>query len=116
MSDYIISGILILVLLLTVWHIVKKKKSKASCCGSGAYMAKSKKLKTVVCKKNYLVGGMHCQSCVNRVMEALQDLGGTSAVVNLKKGILTVSMEREMEDAVIIDAIEKYGYKVIAND
>ena len=77
-------------------------------------MAKSRKLKSVSCKKVYIVEGMHCQNCVNRVMEAVQDLGGTSAVVNLKKGTLTVSMEKEIDDTVIIAAVEKRGYSAKA--
>lgn len=114
MGDYVIVGLLILILLLAVWHIAKKKRSKASCCGSGAYIAKSRKLKTVACKKIYQVEGMHCQNCVNRVMEAVQDLGGTSASVNLKKGTLIVSMEQKVDDAVIISAVEKHGYDIKA--
>lgn len=113
MTDYIIGGVLILAVLLAVWHIVKKKKSKASCCGSGTYVAKSRKLKTVAEKKTFRVEGMHCQNCVNRVMEDVQDIPGTSAAVSLKKGLVTVSAERSVEDAVIIAAIEKHGYKVI---
>lgn len=112
MTDYMIGGALILILLVAVWQIVKKRKNKASCCGSGAYVAKSRQLKNVVCKKTYQVEGLHCQNCVNRVMEAVQDLGGTSAKVNLKKGILTVSMEKEIEDSVVIAAVEKRGYGI----
>lgn len=112
MGDYVIIAVLITILFLAVWYIVKKKKRKASCCGSGAYVAKSRKLQNIVCKKTYRVDGMHCQNCVNRVIEAVQDLSGTSASVNLKKGILTVSMEKEIDDAVIIAAVEKHGYGV----
>lgn len=114
MGDYIIGVVLVVILLFAVWHIVTKRKNKASCCGSGAYIAKSRKLKSIVCKKTFQVEGMHCQNCVNRVMEAVQDLGGTSASVNLKKGILTVSMEKELDDTVIIAAVEKHGYSIKA--
>ncbi len=116
MKDYIIGVVLSVVLFLAIWHIVKKKKNKASCCGSGAYAEKSRKLKNVVCKKIFVVEGMHCQNCVNRVMEAVQDLGGTSASVNLKKGLLTVSMEKEIDDTAIIEAVEKRGYKIVKRD
>lgn len=114
MGDYIVGVVLILILLFAVGYIVKRKKSKASCCGSGAYVAKSRRLKAIVCKRTYQVEGMHCQNCVNRVMEAVQDLGGTSASVDLKKGILTVSMEEELNDTMIIAAVEKCGYAIKA--
>lgn len=114
MDDILIVVILLAILLVAVISIIIKKKSKASCCGSGAYVAKSRKLKTVVCTKQFQVDGMHCQNCVNRVMEAVQDLGGTSASVNLKKGLITVSMEKEIDDTVIISAVEKHGYDIKA--
>lgn len=113
MSDYIIVGIIMAILIAAIFAIRKKAKSKASCCGSGAYIAKSRKLKTVVEKKTFRVEGLHCQNCVNRVMEDVQALPGTSASVNLKKGVVTVSLAQPTEDAVIIAAIEKHGYKVI---
>ena len=56
---------------------------------------------------------MHCQNCVNRVMEDVQDIPGTSASVNLKKGLVTVSMETPVDDRVIVATIEKHGYKVV---
>lgn len=113
MTDYIIIGILALILLFAVITVVKRAKSKASCCGSGTYVAKSRKLKTVSETKTFQVEGMHCQHCVNRVMSDVQDIPHVSASVNLKKGTVTVSMERKVDDAVIIAAIEKGGYKVV---
>ena len=106
--------ILITILLMAVISIIVKKKCKASCCGSGTYVAKSRKLKNVGCTKYFQVDGMHCQNCVNRVMEVVQDIDGMSAAVNLKKGMLTVSMEKEIENAFIIAAVEKCGYTIKA--
>lgn len=112
MTDYMIGGVLVLIMVLAIASMVKKKKSGASCCGSGTYVAKSRKLKSIACKKTYQVEDMHCQNCVNRIMEAVQDLGGTSAVVDMKKGMLTVSMEKEIKDSIIIAAVEKRGYGI----
>ena len=113
MEDILIIGILAVVILLAVLAIVKRFKSKASCCGSGSYVAKSRKLKTVLERKTFRVEGMHCQNCANRVMEDVQDIPGTSAAVNLKKGVVTVSLEQPVENAALIAAIEKHGYKVM---
>ncbi len=55
---------------------------------------------------------MTCQHCVNRVMDAVNSIDGVSGVVHLKKGIVTVSMEHPVEDAIICQAIEKAGYTV----
>lgn len=38
---------------------------------------------------------------------------GTSASVNLKKGLVTVSMEAPVDGRVVVAAIEKHGYKVV---
>jgi len=113
MTDIIIIVILVVIVGAGVLSIVKKSKEKSSCCGSTAYKAKEKKLSKVVSKKTFKVEGMYCQNCVNRVMEDVQDIAGASANVELKKGIVTVSMECDIADAVIVNAIEKHGYKVI---
>ena len=113
MGDYIIVGIVLVIVMFALFSIKKKAKSKASCCGSGAYVAKSRKLKHIAGKKTFHVEGMHCQNCVNRVMEDVQDIPGASASVNLKKEIVTVSMESPMADDILISAIEKHGYKVV---
>lgn len=40
------------------------------------------------------------------------DFSGVAGIVNLKKGELTVSYEQDVEDAVIIERLEKRGYLV----
>lgn len=113
MGDIIVLIVAVLIIAAAVGAILKKAKSRASCCGSGTYVAKSRKLRSIVQKKSFRVDGMHCQNCVNRVMEDIQDIPHTSAVVNLKKGIVTVSMEEPVDENEIKAAIEKHGYVVI---
>ena len=55
---------------------------------------------------------MHCEKCAGRVTEAVNDIPGLAGVVNLKKGIVTVSYEREVPDGQIRAAIERVGYAV----
>lgn len=112
MDNLIIFGVIAVIVLASVSTIVSRKKRKSSCCGSADYRAKPRKLKKVVCRKTFLVEGMHCQHCVNRVMEVVQDLPGLSASVNLRRGNVTVSMEETVPDHLIIEAIEKAGYQV----
>lgn len=113
MDDLIVLGILAVIVIFAAATVIKRSKTKASCCSGSDYTAKSRKLKSVTEKKTFRVEGMHCQHCVNRVMEDVQDIPGTSASVNLKKGTVTVSLEQPMEDGILIAAIEKHGYKVI---
>ena len=55
---------------------------------------------------------MHCEKCANRVTEVVNDIPGAAGVVDLKKGIVTVSYEQEVPDEQIKATIERLGYTV----
>ncbi|MDO4306499.1 MAG: copper ion binding protein [Eubacteriales bacterium] len=112
MSNYIIVGILVVVLYFGLRSSIKHFRGEGGCCGGGTYKARMKKLNTVVGRKTFTVEGMSCQHCVNRVMEAVNSIDGASALVKLKKGQVIVSLERPVSNEIIRDAIEKAGYKV----
>lgn len=114
MQDFIIIGILVVVLGIGIYSIVKKSKSKSSCCGSGGntYVAK-KKLKHVIATRTFIVDGMTCENCKDRVESRLNDLDGVMSKVNLKTKEVVVSMEKEVSDDVICATIEKAGYTVV---
>lgn len=90
----------------------KHFKGQGGCCGGSTYKPKKKKLKKVLYEKVFLVEGMHCEHCKNRVEEAVNAIDGIAGKVNLKKGELKVSYEKPQEDLVIWEKIEKAGYKV----
>lgn len=112
MENYIIIVLLIVVLFFAIRSSIKHFRGEGGCCGGGTYKAHRKKLNSVAGKKVFVVDGMSCQHCVNRVMEAVNSLDGASAVVHLKKGLVTVSMEHMIDDEIIKDAIENAGYTV----
>lgn len=92
--------------------LVKRSGCKG-CCGSGSdYKPRKKKLKKVIATKVFVVDGMHCEKCANRVTEVVNDIPGAAGVVNLKKGIVTVSYELEVPDEQIKAKIERVGYTV----
>ena len=66
----------------------------------------------MIAVKVFAYDGMHCEKCANRVTEAVNDIPGVAGVVNLKKGLVTVSYEREVPDGQIRAAIERVGYTV----
>ena len=112
MDNYIIIGVVALIALVAIGTIVKRKGRKG-CCGSGSdYKPRKKKLKNVIATKTFKVDGMHCEKCSNRVTEAVNDILGVAGVVNLKKGIVTVSYELEVADEQIKAKIERVGYTV----
>ncbi len=112
MENYMIIGIIIVIAFFAVSTIVKRKGSKG-CCGSGSdYKPRKKRLKNVIAAKVFVVDGMHCEKCANRVTEVVNDIPGVAGVVNLKKGIVTVSYEQEVPNEQIKARIERVGYTV----
>ena len=112
METVIILGILLAILLGAIITLVRRA-GRRGCCGSGSdYKPRKKRLQAVIAVKVFAVDGMHCEKCANRVTEAVNAIPGVAGVVNLKKGIVTVSYEREVPDGQIKAAIERVGYTV----
>ena len=112
MEDVIILGILLVVLVGAIVTSIKRAGRKGCCGSSGDYKPRKKKLKNVIATKVFVVDGMHCEKCANRVTEVVNDIPGAAGVVELKKGIVTVSYEQEVADEQIRAAIERVGYTV----
>ena len=112
MDNYIIIGIIVLIAVIAIGTLVKRSGRKG-CCGSVSdYKPRKKKLKNVIATKVFTVDGMHCEKCANRVTEVVNDIPGVAGVVDLKKGIVTVSYEQEVADEQIKAKIERVGYTV----
>lgn len=115
MTNVLITIILVAIVLVALRGSVKHFKGEGACCGGGGSTVKEpdKKLdgpviRTVVFK----IDGMHCENCVSRVKRAVNRIDGVSAKVNLRKKTAEVSFEKDVDDAVIISAIEELGYTV----
>ena len=112
MDNYIIIGIIAIIVVIAIGTLVKRAGRKG-CCSSGSdYKPRKKKLKNVIATKVFVVDGMHCEKCANRVTEIVNDFPGCAGVVDLKKGIVTVSYEQEVPDEQIRERIERVGYTV----
>lgn len=114
MTDYIIIGVIAVILFAALWAGIKRLRGETGCCSGSVYKAHSRKLQQIAEKKVFLVSGMHCQHCVNRVMEAVNSIDGYSAVVHLRKGEVTVSAEQTIDNDRVCKAIEDAGYTVSA--
>ena len=112
MDNYIIIGVIVVLVLVAIGIIIKRAGRKGCCGSSGDYKPRKKKPKNVIATKTFKVDGMHCEKCSNRVTEAVNDIPGVAGVVNLKKGIVTVSYEQEVPDEYIKDRIQRHGYTV----
>ena len=114
MADFVIAGIVIILIIIGIRSSVKHFKGEGGCCGGGSSVkVKRKKLKQVVKQRIVIIEGMTCEHCQARVESRLNSLDGVSAKVNLKRKTAVVSMEKEVEDEEIKKAIENAGYEVI---
>lgn len=114
MADFVIVGILIILIIIGIRSGAKHLKGEGGCCGGGSSVKmKRKKLKQVVKQRTVMIEGMTCEHCKSRVESRLNALDGVSARVNLKKKTAVVSMEKDVADEVIQKAIENEGYEVV---
>lgn len=114
MADFVIIGILIILIIIGIRSGIKHFKGEGGCCDGGSSVkVKRKKLKQVVKQRTVVIDGMTCEHCKARVESRLNSLDGVSAKVNLKRKTAVVSMEKDVEDEVIKKAIENAGYEVI---
>lgn len=114
MANYIIVGILLVVIAVALSSSRKHFKGEGGCCGGGGEVKTKKKKLTdpVVAVKVIHIEGMHCEHCKNRVERQLNELEGASARVNLKKKTAVVSMSREITDDELKAAVETGDYQV----
>ena len=112
MENYIIIGIIAIIAAIAISTLIRRSGRKG-CCSSGSdYRPRKRKLKNVIATKVFVVEGMHCEKCANRVMEVVNDIQGCAGAVDLKKGTVTVSYEQEVPDEQIRERIERVGYTV----
>ena len=76
MENYIIIGMIAVIVVIAVISSIKHFKGEGGCCGGGSYKPKRKKLSGIKYTKKFKVGGMHCEHCKNRVEEAVNDIKG----------------------------------------
>ena len=103
-----------------VTYIVNAKKKGVKCIGCpaggncpGSGKAPKKKLEgRVIGRKTMKISGMNCAHCANDVAMMLNQIDGVRAEVNLPKGIARIAYDRNVEDDVLKNAVEKAGFGV----
>ena len=114
MKDYVIIGVIVLIVALATFYTVKHFKGEGSCCGGGGYRPKRKKLKNVKYRKTFRVSGMHCINCKRRVEEAVNGIKGVACKADFKKGEIELSYEDDVPDEIIKVKIERAGYTLVS--
>jgi copper chaperone CopZ len=62
------------------------------------------------------VGGMHCGSCVRHVQEALGEIAGVSAEVDLDAATAVVLHPADVDVQQLLDAVDEAGYEVAVKE
>lgn len=63
-------------------------------------------------KKTLYIEGMSCAHCSARVEKALNKIDGVKAKVDLRNNLANLTLKNEIDDKVLIDAVEDAGYSV----
>lgn len=115
MGTAIVILVILVIIILAVRGSLKHMKGEGGCCGGGAsYTEETRELEgSVVAKKIIYIEGMHCDNCKNSVTRQLQKIDGVAAKVNLKKNLAVVTMDREVSDEELTDAVIRADFKVI---
>lgn len=115
MATFIIVIILAVIAALAVKNSIKHFKGEGGCCGGGDVpKLKNKKLQgSIIAKKIIYIEGMHCENCKNKVEKNINQIDGAVAKVNLRKNTAVVSMDRNISDTDLIQAVEQANYTVI---
>ena len=99
--------ILIAVVVLAAVSGAKHFKGQGGCCGGGGELRpEHKKLDDPVTEEKIIsIDGMSCENCRNRVERAINKIDGASARVNLRKKEAVVSLDREIDDEKLKNAV-----------
>lgn len=62
--------------------------------------------------KTLHIEGMSCAHCVARVEKALNKIDGVNADVDLSSNSANLTLKKDIEDKVLIAAVEDAGYTV----
>lgn len=114
MENLIIILILAVIIVLGVKSSIKHFKGQGGCCGGSSEKRPKKKLGNVIAKRIFTVEGMTCEHCRNRVERCINEIDGAAAKVSLGKKEAVISLEKEVSDEVLKEAVEKAGYQVTA--
>lgn len=119
MENVIVIILLLLMVGAALAYLIRAKRNGAKCigCPSGGNcpsrkIPKKKLNGPVIGKKTIKISGMHCEHCAMNVTEMLNRIEGVRAEVRLSTGSAVVSYDREIDDSLLKDAVEKIGYKV----
>lgn len=117
MQNLLLGLALAAVLAWAVWHSVKKAKKGGGCCGEHETVALDPVKDRNPAHYPYLVslelGGMSCENCARRVANALNQLEGVWARVDLSSKRAEVRCKEQPVETMLRRAVSEAGYAVM---
>ena len=115
MGTIVILAILVVILVAAVKSSRKHFHGEGGCCGGSAQKVEDKKLDGIQTSKKIIhMKGMHCENCKRKVEQAINEIDGALADVDLKNNSAIVTMDRVIQDDELKAAIERLEFKVIS--
>ena len=117
MSDIIILALVALILALSILKL--KKKGGTSCCSSGGYTLKRRKVadknpRHYPLAKRLAVEGMTCENCARKAENALNGMNGVWASVSISSHSAKVLFKAPPDETAVREAVRQAGYVVTA--
>ena len=116
MSSLLILVLIAVVLVYAFKGSLQHFRGQGGCCGGGMQVKAKRERKFLrhrpLGKCRMQIIGMHCPNCATRVSNALNELDGVAARVNLHSGTATVSYDRPVTDDELKRAVWGAGYQV----
>ena len=101
--------------LFQMYDASKDKKKKQSRPHDESHVDHKEKKEKSAMTKTMKIEGMMCGHCEARVKKTLEGIEGvTEAVVSHEKGTAVVTLEKEVADSVLKEAVEAQDYKVVS--
>ena len=101
--------------LFQMYDASKDKKKKQSRPHDESHADHKEKKEKSAMTKTMKIEGMMCGHCEARVKKTLEGIEGvTEAVVSHEKGTAVVTLEKEVADSVLKEAVEAQDYKVVS--
>lgn len=115
MGTVVICLVLLLIVVFALRGSFKHFKGEGGCCGGDSEIkVKRQKLKEVKAIKTLRIEGMSCDHCRQRIENELNSMDQVNAKVSLKKKEAVIKLGKEIDDEVLVQAIEKLGYQVVS--
>ncbi|MDO5785453.1 MAG: cation transporter [Eubacteriales bacterium] len=119
MGTVLIIIVLVVIVIFAIRASRKHMKGEGGCCGGGGdeiTVEKKELTGNIIGSKVVHIEGMMCDNCRKHVENQFNRMDGVSAEVDWKKGTAVLSMEREVGDNEIRQALAWSDYKVTAID